>query len=208
MRYIFTTKGLTLLAIFFHLIGLVGIGVLHKEIILKTTPYHLGLMFFLLCISFGKQWKKVYGWMLLILGIGFAVEYAGVHRAFIFGTYNYTHMLGWEWQGVPVMIGCNWVIVVCGAVSLASLLSENIYVNCLTAATIATAYDWTMEPIAIKLNYWHWAGNHVTLFNYVCWWIVSFVMSLLWHLFKNQSNQFAVNLLLVQLLFFAYLQLL
>lgn len=206
MRVIISTKGLTLIAILFHLIGLIGIGVFHVDMISRATPIHLLLMFLLLAISFADTWKAYYLWMPVALIVGFGVEWVGVHKGWLFGSYSYTNVLGWKWQDIPVLISCNWVIIVCGAIALSSLLTENKYLNSIVAATVATAADWVLEPVALKLNYWHWSGGHIPQLNYICWWCVSFVLALLWHLFKNQYNQFAVNLFIIQIIFFAFLQ--
>jgi bisanhydrobacterioruberin hydratase len=207
MQQITSTKGLTLIALLFHIIGLAGIGILHAGMVTQATPFHLLLMFILLSIAHGSNWKSFFLWMPIVFILSFGAEWVGVHTGWLFGHYSYTTVLGWKWQAVPVIIGCNWVIVTCGAISLTRLVSENIILNSMLAATAATVYDWVLEPAAHQQNYWVWAGGHIPHLNYVCWWVVSFVISLLWQIMKNEYNQFAVNLFLIQILFFSFLRL-
>ena len=49
---------LTYAALFFHAIGLVGIGYMHSDTISATTPLHLLLMFLLLLLAYTPQLKK------------------------------------------------------------------------------------------------------------------------------------------------------
>ena len=136
---------------------------------------------------------------------GLGAEWIGIHTGWLFGAYSYGTALGPMWQAVPVIICCNWVIVMSGAISLAALFTENRYVLPVFAASIATAYDWVLEPDALKLEYWHWQGG-IPLYNYVCWWGIGLLLTILWQFFKIKPNQFAVNLFTIQVLFFALLR--
>ncbi len=206
LRPLFSLTNLTLLAILFHTIGLVGIGVMHSPAMLGLTPYHLWLMFLLLVISFSNQWKSFWVWMPIIFILGFGAEWIGVHKHWLFGHYNYPGTLGWEWKEIPLIMGASWVIVISGVVSLTGLLTENKWLNSLLAASVATGYDWVIEPVAMKLHYWDWANNVIPQLNYICWFGCSFVFALLWHVCKMKTNQFAINLFIIQALFFAILR--
>jgi putative membrane protein len=206
LRSLFSLTNLTLVAILFHVIGLVGIGVLHNTYILKATPYHLVLMFLLLVISYSDQWKSFWKWMPLVFVLGFGAEWVGIHKHWLFGHYSYANTLGWKWQDIPYVLGANWVIVISGAVCLTCLLTENKWLNSLLAAGLATAYDWLIEPVAMKLHYWDWVNNMIPQLNYICWFGCSFLFALLWHACKNRINQFSINLLIIQALFFAILR--
>ena len=75
-------------------------------------------------------------------------------------------------------------------------------------ATLAVFFDWLMEPVAINLKYWHWNGNgEVPFFNYFCWFIISILLLAVFHFCKfEKRNKFAVNLLLIQVMFFLLLR--
>jgi putative membrane protein len=68
---------------------------------------------------------------------------------------------------------------------------------------LATLFDWFLEPAAVKLGYWTWLQGSIPIFNYVCWFIISALLMLVFQQsgFKK-VNQFAVNLLFIQILFF------
>jgi len=65
-----------------------------------------------------------------------------------------------------------------------------------------------MEPVAIKLGYWKWLGNGaIPMLNYISWFGVSAVLMLVFRLLSfEKTNQFAVNLLLIQFMFFLILR--
>jgi putative membrane protein len=75
-------------------------------------------------------------------------------------------------------------------------------------ALLATFFDWVMEPIAVKLGYWQWLGDgSIPLLNYLSWFGISALLMLLFRLLSfPKQNQFAVNLLLIQFMFFLILR--
>lgn len=202
------TLVLTAIAIIFHVVGLVGIGWLQNQAIINATPWHLLLMFALLCVAMIVQEKKAAYWIAITFIIGFAVELVGVHTGVLFGNYQYTDALGPGWQGIPLLIGANWVIVLAGSITLAMRMTGNKWLVCILAAVIATAYDWVLEPVAEKLGYWHWQDDAIPLYNYLCWALVSAMIAIVWQVFRLRPNQFALHLFIIQLLFFIILRLL
>jgi putative membrane protein len=75
-------------------------------------------------------------------------------------------------------------------------------------ALLATFFDFTIEPVAIKLNFWQWQNHEIPVFNYACWFIISAVLLRLFKwLHFNKDNHFAVHLFIIQYLFFIALQL-
>lgn len=197
---------LTAVCIIFHVVGLVGI-VAGIPAIVQATPVHLTLMLGLLIISFQEQWRCWLTWALLAGAAGFAAEWVGVHTGLLFGEYAYGTAMGLRWDGIPLLIAANWVIVVSGAVSLAQGLAKNRLLVMISAALFATAMDWLLEPLAVRFGWWTWEGSEIPLFNYVCWAGLSFFLSALWMLLRLRAGGFAVILFLVQAMFFALLRL-
>ena len=109
----------------------------------------------------------------------FGAEAVGVATGTIFGAYAYGPTLGWAWRGVPLVIALNWVLVVNGAVCLAACavpLGAGRWRRpaiALLAGGIATAFDFIMEPVAIRLDYWHWAGGAIPFQNYAAWFVLA-----------------------------------
>ena len=109
----------------------------------------------------------------------FAAEAVGVATGAVFGEYVYGPTLGWKAWDVPVIIAFNWVMVVNGAVCLADrILSLRAVFHRrialpLLAGAISAAFDWVMEPVAIRLDYWTWAGETIPLQNYAAWFVLA-----------------------------------
>lgn len=121
-------------------------------------------------------------WVAAAYAFTFLAEAAGVATGAVFGEYAYGPTLGWAWRGVPLIIAFNWVMVVNGAVFLAGralppgLGGWRRPVIVLLAGAIAAAFDFIMEPVAIRLDYWHWAGDGSIPFrNYAAWFVLAAV---------------------------------
>lgn len=210
----------TAIAILFHTVGLVGILAFKSELIIRSTPLNLLLSFSLLIWT--QQDKNIFFWLFTVLAflIGFGVEVIGVNTGYLFGNYHYGDVLGIKWKQVPLVIGINWFLVMyCCGVSVTALLEKIVKpvnekaaepVPVLKAlsvisdgATLAVLFDWLIEPVAVKLGYWQWQGKDIPLYNYICWFAISVIILLLFRLLKfDKRNKFAVNLLLIQVMFF------
>ncbi len=215
----------TFLAILFHIIGTTGILLFDKEFFIRSTAFNLFLMFALLVWT--QQEKNKYFLLFLatcfVTGIG--AEIIGVNTSLLFGDYQYGTVLGPRVMNVPWIIGINWFIIIyCCGISVNTLLVKlsnrataiggytpktmKLLSIIIDGATLAVLFDWLMEPVAIHLKYWHWNGNgDVPFFNYICWFIISILLLGVFHLCKfEKRNKFAVNLLLIQVLFFLLLR--
>jgi len=148
-----------------------------------------------------------------------------VNHQLLFGEYEYMGAMGEQWQRVPLVIGVNWFIMIyCCGVSIQLFLNmmwnklkdadqparKNVgfIAVILDAALLATFFDWVMEPVAVKLGWWKWLGDgSIPLLNYISWFGISALLLLLFRLLSfNKQNQFAVNLLLIQFMFFLILR--
>jgi len=155
---------------------------------------------------------------------GMAAETIGVNTGKLFGEYKYGTVLGIKFNGVPWLIGINWFIIVfcSGSVMVqmqqwfskkfekeGSVLSPFIAGISLVidGALLATFFDWVMEPVVIKLGFWQWQSSNIPFYNYLCWFIISGMLLVVyrWCSF-SKPNYFAVHLLIIQLLFFLALR--
>jgi bisanhydrobacterioruberin hydratase len=221
-KYMLKTKTqiATALAVFFHIIGFVGMFV-NKDFFVATTSLNLLLMVGLL---FYTQQKINIGFILFFVTCfttGIAVEIIGTSTGYLFGEYVYGKMLGFTIKNVPVVIGVNWFIIMycCGvavhtlldklssklegmtgtpspAIKLVSIISDG--------ATVAVFFDWIMEPAAVKLGYWKWLGDgEIPAFNYLTWFGISTLLMIAFGLLKfEKQNIFAVHLLMIMATFF------
>ena len=215
----------TAIAVLFHSIGLVGLLFFDKTFFLAATPFNLLLSFVLLIWTQTDKNRSFFLFVAACFIIGIVVEVIGVNTGFLFGDYAYGNVLGPEIKNVPVLIGVNWFLIIyCCGISINTLLMKAI--NRIAAdsgkspmalkalsviidgATLAVFFDWLMEPVAFKLGYWVWnVDGSIPMFNYICWFVVSLLLLTIFHFAKfNKQNKFAVNLLLIQLMFFLLLR--
>ena len=128
------------------------------------------------------RWRFT-AWLAGTYGFTFAAEAAGVATGAVFGEYVYGPTLGWAWLGVPLVIAFNWAVVVHGCVALAGWLVPagtgliRTSAVSLLAGGGAVAFDWVMEPLAIRLDYWTWAGGDIPLQNYAAWFVIAAVVA-------------------------------
>ena len=215
----------TAIAVLFHSIGLIGLLFFDKAFFLAATPFNLLLSFVLLIWTQTDKNSSFFLFVAACFIIGIVVEVIGVNTGFLFGDYTYGNVLGPEIKNVPVLIGINWFLIIyCCGISINTLLMKAINriaadtgktpmaIKALSViidgATLAVFFDWLMEPVAVKLGYWVWNGDGaIPMFNYICWFVVSLLLLMVFHFAKfNKQNKFAVNLLLIQLMFFLLLR--
>jgi bisanhydrobacterioruberin hydratase len=215
----------TFIAVLFHVIGFTGIYLFKSTFIIHATPINLLLMFILLLWTQNNRNTGFWIFLLFCYVTGVAVEVIGVNTGKLFGDYEYGTVLGEKIMDVPLIIGINWFIIIyCSAVSIHTLLAKITRKTDLEAgssfktikalsviidgATLAVILDWLIEPVAVRLDYWHWKGDgSIPFFNYLCWFLVSVLMLLIFHFCKfEKRNKFAVNLLLIQVMFFLLLR--
>lgn len=218
------TKAATILAIAMHLAGIAGIAFGMEELFGLLTPFNLAVMFLLLIYTAPERSPKLLAFFAVAFTVGFAAEMTGIHTGILFGNYSYGSALGFKINGVPFMIGVNWFIVVYAsgmiAVQIRNALAKVIPVTgraaysrwlgfsvIIDGALIATLFDLIMEPAAVRLGFWSWEGGQIPTLNYITWFALSALILSLFHKLKLRHHAFAVNLLLIQAMFFALINL-
>lgn len=215
----------TAIAILFHTIGLIGLFYFDKNFFLQATSFNLLLSFALLVWTQPQKNVQFLFFIISCIVVGLAVEIIGVHTAWLFGNYHYGNVLGYQYKNVPLIIGVNWFIIIyCSGISIHTFMEKLIKKTkseitpkstrlkflavIFDGATLAVFFDWLMEPVAVKLGYWTWAGDgSIPFYNYLCWFLVSVLLLTLFQMAKfNKQNKFAVNLILIQLMFFLLLR--
>ena len=215
----------TFIALLFHTIGLIGILFIKIDFFVQSTVINLLLMFALLVWTQKEKNTSFLFFFTSVFLLGIGAEMIGVNTAALFGKYHYGNVLGLKIMNVPIIIGINWfVIIYCCGISIHTLLMKAINLMAtdtakkpmrlkavsviVDGATLAIFFDWVMEPVAVKLGYWQWGeGGDVPGFNYFSWFIVSILLLAIFQFSKfDKQNKFAVNLLLIQLMFFLLLR--
>ncbi len=174
-----------------------------KSVFLTLTPFNLALTFVLLIWGnedFSFNFFKVISVLFLI---GFFVEVLGVYSGLLFGEYHYGKTLGFQFLGVPLIIGVNWVLLVVSSFAVSSYFVSNSILTVVLSSVIMVLLDLMIEPVAIRLDFWHWQAEVIPLQNYLMWFLVALLMN--WILTFNRFKfnvKLGFGLLISQVLFF------
>ncbi|MEO5984318.1 MAG: carotenoid biosynthesis protein [Ferruginibacter sp.] len=181
-------------------------------------------MFFLILFTQKEITKTFLIFLTSCVVIGISAEVIGIKTGWLFGSYSYGNVLGPKIMEVPVIIGINWFIIIyCCGISVATMLRKltlqlpegavlprprlQVASMLVDGAMLAVLFDWILEPVAIKLGYWTWKGSEVPFYNYLCWFVISCCLLAIFHFCSfEKENKFAVNLLLIQAMFFLLLR--
>lgn len=211
-------------AVIVHTAGLIGMVWGDPVWFSAKTPMNLTLMFCLLMLNQQTRDKSFYFFAAIAFLTGMITEMIGVHTGILFGNYAYGTILGPAVNDVPLLIGVNWFVTMTISSTAASVLLKHhsdsnealtfsalkrLGLLSLLGALIATSFDWIMEPVAVKLGFWSWLGDGtIPVWNYVCWFIISYLLILIAGLLRvDLRNPFSIPLLLIQALFFLLLRL-
>lgn len=209
------------IALLVHVSGVIGILLTpYKNWFINYTAINLLLMALLIIVTHPQKNKTFLLFFIIVCIMGFGIEVLGVNTSFIFGNYTYGTILGMQLLNVPVVIGINWFIIIY-CTGMFTQAYENYILRRLTekgfavskqlklisfitdAVFLTVLFDWMMEPVAVKLGYWHWQDNVIPFYNYISWMVVSAVMLTIFRkLIRGRRNIFAVHLFIIQLLFF------
>jgi putative membrane protein len=204
-----TTNNLAgIIALIVHISGAIGILFFKKDWFLGLTPLNLLLVFILLIWTTPIRNRSFYWFVTIAILLGFVTEMIGVNTGFLFGSYQYGEILGQKIFGVPILISFNWFMIVyaSGICVNRYLKTNNIFIQAFLGAFLATLFDWTMEPAAIKLGFWKWENNTIPLFNYITWFGISALLLLFFNKKKFEYHPFALYLLIIQAAFFLVLR--
>ncbi len=201
-RRLFVT---TAILVIVNLVGFIGIHSTYQALFLTLTPFSLLLSTILLFINYDKFSSKFIFFCLAVFLSGFLVEVVGVKTGVIFGEYKYGNTLGFKLFDIPLMIGVNWLMLICFAGSIFSGLKTNIVIKSFLGAGLLVFLDFFIEPVAMNYDFWAWNNSIIPLQNYIAWFILSFVLLLGFNRFDfKKNNRFAIILFINQFLFFYF----
>jgi putative membrane protein len=192
----------------FHTVGLIGLVLpFTRQLFLHIVPLHLLLMLVVTGLNHKPIDKKFIFFFLIIFISGFSAEWLGIHKHWVFGDYNYGSTLGVKLCGVPLIIGCNWFMLIYStSILMQRSRLKSFILRALAGAVILLLLDLLIEPVAVHFDYWHWANSVIPLKNYISWLGLSFLMLLLFEAMRfKQQSIVAVVFLLTQFAFFGLL---
>lgn len=178
-----------------------------KPLMISLTPFTLLLTGSVtLYFSFQKRNTKLIIWGLTVYVITFSLEVIGVKTGYIFGSYSYGDVLGLKLFDVPLIIGFNWVVIILGAIGIASRIHQSAFQIALLTGTFAILFDLMLEPVAINLGYWNWHRGVIPLQNYYAWFGIAFFASLFGSKLKlDLEDSLFIYYFLIQFTFFILL---
>jgi len=194
----------------FYLVGIVGISLPgYKEQVLALSPLNLLLTFALFLYANDSFTLKQYLALGLVYCFGFGIEVFGVKTGIVFGEYFYGESLGLKLFEVPLIIGVNWLLLTLCTYSMFDSFLERKWIITLCAASTMTVLDFMIEPVAIRIDFWHWEKDIIPIQNYIAWFIFSLLFVLLLSCFKLRINwRMSLIIIGLQFLFFGVLNLL
>ncbi len=194
------------LLVVIYAVGIVTTLAGYADNLMKLTAYNL-LFATALLIYNAKATNNAYVLWFLLIGLsGYLIELAGILTGLIFGEYAYGDGLGIKLFDVPLMIGVNWSVLVFASAALVDKIKIRIWMKAALAATMMVLYDFLLEPVAIRFDFWTWSGTDVPVQNYIAWWIIAFFMLLgVISRVKPLENKIAGFVIGIQTLFFAIL---
>jgi putative membrane protein len=191
-----------------YTVGVIGHLTAPLQIYMKMlTPLTLLLTGGIVLLTAIKNSKQVFLlWAVVTYIITFSLEVIGVKTGLIFGSYWYGETLGVKFLNVPLIIGFNWIMIILGAIILSEKILTNKMMVSLSAAILATLFDFFLEPIAIRFSYWNWSDISVPIQNYVAWFFISLLFSVLYFSMRIKVNtDLPVKFFLTQFVFFIIL---
>ncbi len=187
-----------------YTVGIVTVLLGYADSLMELTPYNLIFASAVLLYNAEGYGRKFLIWFSVIAVAGYLIELLGIITGLIFGSYSYGAGLGFKLFDVPVIIGANWAVLVFATAALIQHVLWPRWLKSAVAATLMVAYDILLEPVAIRYDFWTWAGGSIPIQNYIAWWIIAFTMLMCaFYFVNNLKNRIAVYVIGIQTLFFA-----
>jgi uncharacterized membrane protein len=186
-----------------YAVGIVTVLSGHADSLMKLTPYNLIFATVILLYNAEGFNRRFIIWFSVVAVSGYLLELIGIKTGLVFGEYSYGSGLGIKLFDVPLIIGINWAILVFATAALFQRFGWPIWLKAAASATIMVAYDFLLEPVAIRFDFWNWAGGSIPLQNYAAWWLIAFFMLLgAFYFVNNLKNRLAIYVIGIQSLFF------
>jgi putative membrane protein len=139
--------------------------------------------------------------ILLIMAFSFGAEYLGVNYGYLFGDYTYGSILGFKYYKVPLIIPITWALLSIASRSLVNLVTNSYAISAFLTAVVITAYDFLLELVAVRFGWWWWNTGNIPIFNYICWFVLSFIFQLLFRKVPSITGR-SYWIIFVHLLFY------
>lgn len=173
-------------------------------LMLKLTPYTLLITGIVVLVALYLEEDSAINLLVAVAYVfTMILEVVGENTGYIFGNYTYGETLGFKLIDVPLIIGLNWVLVILGIYFyIDSKFKRKSFVPPITAL-IAVAFDFILEPVATKLDYWSWQLDIIPLQNYIAWFIIAYLLAFVFLEFELRvQTKIPLIYVVLQIIFF------
>ena len=193
----------------FHISGLIGIAAGAEAWFIPKTPLNLVLTSLIFFWIFPLDSTRKIGYTVFVIVLGMGAEWIGVHTGYLFGSYSYGANLVPKLDGIPYLIGVNWAILSLASGSLSNQWKAPKPVRITIGALIMVGLDYFIEKVAPVMDLWSFQGGEPPLWNYICWFALALFFQWVYQRSSISGNRtISLHLLLVQLVFFIFLNIL
>jgi len=190
----------------FHSVG-AGLLIFSKggiyQIALDLVPINLiftSLVVFKYQDEFNAGFFK---FLIVVYLMGVGIEMIGVNYGWLFGPYEYGAVLGFSIWNTPLLIGVNWVLLCYSVGCFVEFFQIPEWLKWTFSVLLLLVFDYFMEPIAMKHNFWMWVNGSIPNQNYVGWAITAAIFMYFFRFFSfSKKNKVAGFVWLIQLCFF------
>lgn len=185
-----------------HIAGIIGIH-LAPEIFLKTSfvSIIIPLTLYLYRIKPIKiEWIIIF----LVYLITFSSEWIGVNFGWLFGSYEYGASLGFKIDGVPIIMGANWLLLGLVCRDVVKKIITNHWLIIILSALLMVLIDTLIEPLSNRLDFWIWKNNIIPFSNYKDWFLIALLNQYLFLFLKFKKDMFfwSLGYIIILVLFF------
>ena len=185
-----------------HLAGIIGIRLL-PEIFLKTSfvSIIIPLALYLYRIKPIKiEWIIIF----LVYLITFFSEWIGVNYGWLFGSYEYGDSLGFKIDGVPIIMGANWLLLGLVCRDVVKKIITNHWLIIILSAFLMVLIDTLIEPLSNRLDFWTWKNNIIPFSNYKDWFLIALLNQYIFSFLKFKKDMFfwSLGYIIILVLFF------
>jgi len=191
----------------FYAVGLILFFVpFSRNLFFLITPLTLAGALALVLLYHPRWNGKTIAVFAAIVLLSFFTEMVGVHTGKPFGEYAYRTTLGPKLAGTPLIIGCNWLLLIYGTHTLASRLFRNSFLIVLGGSACMVLNDLVLELSAPHLKMWQFEESFPPLENFISWFALSAFFHFLLIVFRvDTKNPAAQIVVIIQFLFFVIL---
>jgi putative membrane protein len=192
-----------------HSVGIIGFTIdSFQSIFIQLIPIHLLLISIVLCLDKQLLSLKFILFFILSFSIGYCAEVIGVKSHYLFGYYEYSNVLGIKLFEVPLIIGILWFSTAYAANNICLILfSDYKWISIPASALLMMAFDFLVEPFAVRFGMWTWRDGVIPEYNFQSWFLVGLLISFIYQKFLHEAINFAASYFLIfQMWFFLTLR--